>query len=429
MKKLIALTAIAGMLVIAGGPALTVAQGNIIIDTSFSKGDDGGQGAAPIIKAKWEMNGPCFDQEGDWEDCLNSSPGTGNIVGEGTDDSADPGAQFNAPGVHDDDADYTICAIVTDPDGPDNIDTVFANIYYPEDVSYHPEAASPFHDIIGGGTESDPDYGQNACGDLIEEKTLVKLDKEDGIELFCNEIRNDNDELPTFFDIPGEENVYGYDEICGVTGELEQEDAYVYCADMQLYYEWPAGDYKAEVFARDFQDNSSDSEISTENFFEYLPLTSFDMDFTSVNYGEVFLNVEETVSGDDNFDEEGDNPTVRNLGNTRLYMEVAQDDMGLGQTSGDWNVGYEARIGSNAADWMAYDPFKFKANSGSPNGDDWKQLEDILDLSQDESINFSIMVTDWPDEEDSFSGQMWLGADTADFRQCVNGLSEPVRSD
>jgi len=418
IKKLISFMVLTALFVMTIGPAVAVATPTV--DTNLLRGEGGG--SDPIIKVKWEMNGPCFDPSTGYNDC---STVTG---GEGTDADTDPGAQFMAPGVWNSSMNYTVCAIATDPNGVSDVNGVYADIYYPEGRSYHPE--DPLHlDQISGGTSSNWDYGVNACGAFIEQNTLIKLDKDDGIDLFCNKIKNNNNNLPTFFPVaqnPADPNnpgpLYDYDEICGVTGELEKEEAHVYCDDKTLTWEDPAGYYKVIVSA---QDNAGNSSNYVENHFAYLPLTSFAADFTAVNYGEVLLNVHKKISGDLNFGT-ASNPTVRNLGNTRLYMKVAQDDMGLGQSSGNWNVQYDARLGSNSADWRIYSPFKYKATAGDPTSDQYQILEDILDLSEEEEMDFSILVTKWPTVATTFVGDMWLSASPAQFRQCYGDPVNPL---
>jgi len=193
-----------------------------------------------------------------------------------------------------------------------------------------------------------------------------------------------------------------YDEICNADGELMKETAYVYCADKELIWEDPAGDYRIEVMA---QDNSAMSNV-LENHFTYLPLTSYEADFTSINYGNVKLNTKQGVSGNLTW---GDNiPSVRNTGNTRLYMGVIQDDMNLGTTDNVYNVKFDARVGNNELDWDNYWP-----NTANPT---W--LEDILDLSELEEMDFSILVTKFPNAEQSWIGGMTLSAKAANFRQC-----------
>ncbi len=375
MKKLIALYLMVSVAVWTLGPALTLGNGSV--STGLERGAGGG--TAPIVKVKWEM----------WD--------------AGKDDSTDAGAQFLAPGVWGDTMDYIVCAIATDPNGADDIAGVYADIYYPIDKAYSEDPANPDeHKTVL------PDPGIGACGDFIEQNTLVKLDKTTGYNLFCDTIRNNNNNLPVF------NGSYNYNEICAADGELMKEEAFVFCDAKTLKWEDPAGLYKVSVTAQDKAGNNSGSG-SLVNHFEYLPLTGFAKDFTSVSYGQVLLNTIQKISGDLTFST-ANNPTIRNTGNTRLYMKVAQDDMGLGQSSGVWNVKYDGRVGNNVADWTIYDPFGLKG--ATPSAGQYTQLEDILELSEVEEMDFSIRVSKWPDSATSYSGTMWLSAVQAPFRVC-----------
>lgn len=376
MRKLAALCLMMAVSVWMLGPALVLGVDDPV-STGLQRGTGGG--LAPIVKAKWEM----------WD--------------QGKDDSTDAGAQFLAPGVWGSNLNYKVCAIATDPNGAADIAGVYADIYYPDNKAY---TEDPLHPDQHPSVQ--PEVGIGACGAFIEQNTLVKMDKTTGYDLFCNKIRNNNNNLPTF------NSGYTYDEICAADGELMKEEAYVYCDAKTLKWEDPAGLYKVSVTAQDKAGNNSASG-SLVNYFEYLPLTAFAKDFTNVNYGQVLLNTHQKISGDLSFGT-ANNPTIRNLGNTRLYMKTAQDDMGLGQSSGLWNVKYDARVGNNAADWKIYSPFGFKG--ASPSSGQYTQLEDILELSETEEMDFSILVTKWPDSATSYTGTMWLGAAFAPFRVC-----------
>ncbi len=357
------------------------------VNTSLNR--DPGNGSAPIVKAKWEMDAP-------YASLL------------GTDDSTAANAQFDASGIWGSpagDMKYSICAIVTDADSLYNadIDGVYVDIYYPATIAFHPEdLAQP--DLIGGGTVSVPDYGLSGCGLPVEdENALTKLSKTDGYNLFCNTIRTNNNDLPTFNTSP---ITYTYDEICNADGELMKETAYVYCVNKDLTWEDPAGDYLISVMAQDKAGLSG----TLDNHFTYLPTTSFEVDFSSVNYGNVKLNTKQGISGNLVFSPGDGRPTVRNTGNTRLYMGVIQNDMGLGTTDSVYNVKYDGRVGNNEADWKNWWP-----NTTNPT---W--LQDILDLSQTEEMDFSILVTKFPTTNSSWTGTMTLSAKKAEFRQCYD---------
>ena len=404
MKKVIVLTLVL---------AMSLSLSGLVGAVSTSLTPKTGGGTPPIVKVKFEMKGPSFDTGGNY---------VGWTGGEGKDDSDAPDAQFMATNIWGTYMQYTVCAVATDPDthGTAEIAGVYADIFYPispvdslDIPAIHANTACP--DTTDGGTEIEPDYGVGGCGAFIEENTLVKLSKVDGIDLFCNKIQNENNDLPKFA------TNYDYAEVCY---ELEKEEAAVYCDDKQLKWEDPAGLYKVEVNA---QDRDGTSSILV-NHFEYLPSTSYEVDFGSINYGNVFLNTHTKVSGDKVFTPAGDGkPTVRNLGNTRLYMHIAQDDMALDKSSGNWNVQYDARVGGNEDDWAVYDPFDVKS-SGAPvwnnggTGTEYTRLEDILDLSEEEEMDFSILIKKWPGSASSYSGDMWLNATQAMFRVCGSCL-------
>lgn len=398
MRKIIASLLTLGIAVSAVGPALVIAvETNIDGDVSTGLTRSTGGGADPIIKVKWEMNGT-----------LSKVLGTAD---EGTDDSPVAGAQFMAPGVWDTYKDIAFCAVVTDPDGVADIDGVYADWYYPANIAFHPEDPTCL-DVVNGGTDALPDYGISGCGEFIHENELTKLDKLVGWDLFCDSVRNGNNNLPTFFyDTAGV--LYDYDEICSETGELMKEEAYVYCADKHLYYEDPAGMYLVEIFALDKAGLFSYTGTSNPNYnyFEYLPLTAFETDFDAVAYGSVKLNTHKIISGDLTWDVMSTPPnanpaSVRNIGNTRLYLKVWQDDMGLGMVDGAWNVRYDARVGNNDLDWKNYWP------------EQTRKLQDILDLSEIEEMDFSILITKFPSPENTYTGNMLLSASFANFREC-----------
>ncbi len=347
MKKAIygfAILAMLSFLIAPVSQAVATANGSgdtQTVTTEFTRSSAGGD--APIIKVKWEMNK-------NYSDIDLTSP---------LDDDADEvGAQFMPPGAWGAEKNIWVCAIATDPDGVDDINAVYADIYYPTDI-----ALGPGHEDDGCGQQH---------GLEIE---LLELDKDTGYNLFCNNIRNNQPELPTF------NPDYNYDEICAQDGELMKETAKVYCKYTNLKWEDPAGDYKVVVHAADKAGLDSQPLV---NYFEYLPLTAFEIDFDNVDYGNVKLNTHKIINGNLTW---GDGiPSVRNIGNTRLNMTVSQDDMGLGQTTnGDtwWNVQWDARVGSEAQ-FKVYDPYQTVV------------LDDTLELSQMNEMDFSILVKKFP---------------------------------
>jgi len=321
-----------------------------------------GSGHDPIVKAKWEMT--------------SDKDQTNQYLG--TDDSSTSGAQFTPSAQYQTPKKITVCGIVTDSDGLDDINAVYASVFYPTGV------------FLGPSHES----GNQGCGALKQEGQLFPLSKAEGIELFCNRIRANNNNLPIF------NNEQDYSEICDADGELMKETAAVYCGERNLSYEDPSGDYRTVVLAQDKYGLST----VLENYFQYLPLAAFETDFTSVNYGSAKLNTEKVINGDLVFGT-NENPTIRNIGNTRLNMGVWQDDMGFGNGASNWHVSYDSRIGGEA-EFKDYDPETLTS------------LNDFLNLSDTEEMDFSVKVSKFKEGQDNYIGNMTLSAETVPHLIC-----------
>ncbi|MFA5131128.1 MAG: hypothetical protein WC467_01760 [Patescibacteria group bacterium] len=363
-KKYFNIFAIVTVISFSLSPLLALAQTTSSVDTMLTRDSSGG--ANPIVKAKWEMN---------------STKGTDQKY-LGTDAATTAGAQFMPSGQYQVGKTITVCGIVTDPDGVADIDNVYSDVFYPVDIS-----TGPNHEPNRLG-----------CGQQLPEFTLTKLSKADGIELFCNKIKNNNNNLPTF------NEGYGYSEICALDGELWKETAYAFCGEITLSYEDPSGSYNTQVLA---QDKSGKDGMLT-NTFTYLPLTAFEADFNSVAYGNVRLNTHKIISGDLNYSPNDGRATVRNIGNTRLSMKVWQNDMGLSQTDGQWNVKYDGRVGSSA-EFANYWP------------ETTKTLTESLNLSQTNEMDFSVTITKFPPNHDgdNYVGNMVLSATPVAHLTCA----------
>lgn len=356
MKKFTSIIASISMLMYVM-PAL--ATDGATIQTEMVREDSTG-GANPVVKVMWEM----------WD--------------SGKDDSINAGAQFMPTGIYKQDKSYKVCAIVTDADGLDDINKVYADVFYPENI------------FLGPNHED----SRRGCGmQLGDEFTLTRLTKSNGIDLFCTRIQNNNTDLPSF------NNGYDYSKICAFDGELWKETAAVYCGNAALSYEDPSGMYSVLVDAQDKW--GADGQL--ENQFEYLPLTAFETDFTSVSYGNVKLNTHKIINGNMAFVPGDKLPTVRNIGNTVLEMTVRQDDMGLGKTNGLWNVKFDGRVGSDA-EFVKYDP---EATT---------EFEEHLLLSETDEMDFSIFITKFPPTHDgsSYTGTMILGAVQDEHLTCTS---------
>ncbi len=124
--------------------------------------------------------------------------------------------------------------------------------------------------------------------------------------------------------------------------------------------------YLNTVSAYDVNDNPCNQPL--DNYTEVLPVVSYAVDFTSINYGDVSIGQDNCVNGDGfpmttalPMGTTLGLPTVWNNGNTYIKMLIAQDDMGFGKndSTGDWDVSYMARVGSASTSgaMATYDPW------------------------------------------------------------------------
>ena len=330
-----------------------------------------GTGTPPIIKCKWEQ---------DLTMCLE----------EGDPDHETDGSQFLPPGVYKGTKAVQYWAVVTDLEGVNTIKTVDATVYHPE--------------------------GLPECGSKKYQKIMTKVDKKTmGIPAY---IAARDAGLVTY------QTGYGDYE---VMFELDKCTADVYMVEEVLDYHQPAGDYRVDVDACDSYNKwASQGNTNLVNYFTYVAVPGFEVDFESVDYGDVVACSEKWIAGDTIFDAPGaydpnPNPaTVRNIGNTDIKITVHQNDMGFDHSdatgtayegsvppAGDesnWNVVFDARLGSDQVNGMYYDPWVTVT------------LPNTLPLCNTEELDFSIHVV--KAGEGGRVGYMDLGCEIAPFGVC-----------
>ncbi len=307
----------------------------------------------------------------------------------GTDDSPEPFAQILPSGEQDVDSQFRICGAVrpgTDVDGGFG---VYSQFSYPKDAAFAP---------------NDP-AKRSGCGQAVSPLCQMKpLESSAGLELFCRNIKKNNGNLPVFAAKDGEnKTLYDYDAICG---EIEKKAVSVYCCDQSLAYDDISGIYQASVVAQNAAGKFSNLLITD---LDYLPVTSFVMDFSTVSYGTVAANVAQSAHyyADDDHHNLGA-AFIRNTGNTRLQVSIEQNDMGLGKTDGAYNVRYQARYASGNGTWTYYAP------------DEPGILPGELDLSENKAIDLGVTVLKYPDKlTKEFSGSLVVNGLIADHHQCI----------
>ena len=298
-------------------------------------------GTPPVVKCKWEQQP------------LDLEP----LMEDGDPLHLTPGFQILPP-LHTSTT-KVICyfAVVTDEEDMGNVSQVFADVYHP---IYSPE---PYGPNVTGGIQNLPyfKYEIPFCyfdtGDYAE--AIVQQAYDAGLITFNSD--------------------YDIDD---VLYELDKGTASLWFGYAEIDYEQPAGRYDVYVYGIDTDDGFSEP---LWNQFEYMPVCGIEVDFTAIDFGSANLGVEKMIPGDTKWDilPPGINhATVRNVGNVWAHVKVMFDDMGLGQDVYDnWNVQYDARMGSNNAYYV-----------GNIMPYEWVTLPNALGLSMKDELDFSIKV-------------------------------------
>ncbi|MEM3737479.1 MAG: hypothetical protein QXJ75_05295 [Candidatus Bathyarchaeia archaeon] len=290
-----------------------------------------GGGTAPKVKCKWEQDLTPSLEDGDPTHAIS-------------------GSQFLPPGVYQGKKTIQYFAVVTDAEDNGAVKLVWADVYHPDgsfkyEVPMSRIAKPPVEPVL-------------ALFDAAAAAGLVHYG-------------------------PGE-------DYNSVRFQLEKCVADLWRGQADLDYHQPAGDYTVKVIAMDHNDNLSPELVNT---FLYVPVAVCEFDFCTVNYGSVSVCKEKWVAGDKDFGT-ANFPTVRNVGNIACKIKIKQNDMGFGKdVTGTWNVKFDARLGSDPANGVYYNPEQEVI------------LPNPLPNCNTEELDFSIHVIKGTGEH---TGKMWL---------------------
>jgi hypothetical protein len=363
MRKLISI-------VVALAVALSLAVPAMAQEVTTTVTVNGGTTAAPIIKAKWEQD-------------LTTS------LEDGDPSHATPGTQLLPPLSKGGKKLLQYWAVVTDPDGMANVDTVMVDVFHPA--------------------------GPPLDGSFKYQLILSKVDTTLGTAAYS---AAENAGLVTY-----QQNTVPPINDADILFELDKGTAWVYMVQGELDYEQPAGDYTAIFDAFDKSNvwaSQATPPTNLSNEFTYIGVAGIELDFNSFSYGSVSVNSEKWIAGNTVWNSPvaaapGPNPaTVRSIGNVLVQITVQNTDMGFGfngptgtataysgsvaptSAQTNWNVGFAARMGSNQANAMYFDPGVTVT------------LPNVLQLSSQDELDFAIKVT--KATAGVRSGTMFIGA-------------------
>ncbi len=180
--------------------------------------------------------------------------------------------------------------VVSDPNGNADISTVFEKLYNTTGVQMGPEVT---------------------CTDITNTQ-----DQQDALDaaLECGLIGNDK-----------------YDDLMWMLDPLKQQAKMFKVTNTLTNHDEP-GIY--EVYFKPV--DKGGAYITGYTNFTYLALKAIELDFDTINYGQIMIGVEKWVAGDDVWGT-SDKPTIKNQGNDPLQVTVSATDLigaNLGQTIG-----------------------------------------------------------------------------------------------
>lgn len=327
-------------------------------------GDNPSQGDAPIIKAKWEKFSHYTDSG-----LLKPDRGLYTLDYMTYDD--DPtalGIQVFPPGQGDPqgEIDVEFWAVVTDKQGFTDISFVSADVYHPP--LWVPEFPEQKYQVMLLWIFED--YLDLA----VKAEAFAELEAaHDAGAITYNEIMEID---PVTGDLVGTGVYY---TLADLKTQYEKGEAWIFQGVEWLDYHQPWGPYRVKVCAAD-QGLKKDYK---ENTFEYVKEESIALDFNTLDYGQVKINMEVPISGDEDMTTPG-KPTVKNLGNCPATINVHFDDMKLGWRTENGeqipNVQYDARLG-------LYNPVPVIWPSVDT------PLPGVLPLCNELELDFSILVS------------------------------------
>jgi hypothetical protein len=355
---------------------------NITTTALITGGNSSGNGnTPPIIKCKWEYDLDIMIPE---EECACYAPCGNDTFWYHDACPCIPGLQVKPILYGNVKVGYY--AVVTDLEGVDHVDHVYADIWHPDGTFKYQIELHP----VG--------FTYDAGGNPISYDKTQALFEFDHVVNHHHDLLKVNDVWAA--GLPPE-----LLPEADILDELNQEEAYLFYGEAEINYCQPGGWYYVGVRAHDGYDAWCDYLF---NRYWYIPTAGVDIDFTTVDYETVAECTNKWVGGDHDFTT-ADKPTIRNTGNTPVKLMVYQDDMDFGQTGGLWNVEFDARLGADGV-IRQYEPFQFDLGP-SP---DFIELPGvwipgILELCTEEKLDFSIhVIKGFPGE--TYTGTMQLFA-------------------
>jgi hypothetical protein len=213
------------------------------------------------------------------------------------DPDGEPETQVNVdPGMER--SDIYACIVVSDPQGRDTIEKVFAKVYHPDGTykyQVHARLLNPLDEVDATGIKDC--IADGVAADLISESEAYDLALDHGIDY----------------------NIF------------DQQNWHMYKVYLPMYYHQPAGMYDVKVWATDAnsglsQTCSTETPCVNNRWFEWVAGTYLVLDFDSIDFGDALApGVWTDIDGDLDMGTPA-RPTLKNNGNTEVQVSVMFSD-------------------------------------------------------------------------------------------------------
>jgi hypothetical protein len=271
MKKLLIVLTVLSVLLMSVVPAL--AQTDVVTKAQIT-----GAGGEPVVLAKWE--GPDDDANKDGVQIVPNPAGP--LPGQGGD------------------TDVYVYAVVTDPNGINDIADVFAEIYHPDGTYKLQIHLKPV-----------------PCDQALQ---MFRAARAAGLIFPCN-------------------NGFTLDEMEWML-DCQKMQAQLWYGKWVYKIHQPDGLYGTVVTAVDTDGGTNSCANSVT---EIISIVQLGLDFTEVDWGQIKPSVAKWVAGDDNFVPGDGKPTVWNQGNNLASLKVHNDPL-VGANFGKQIIDFDVKL-------------------------------------------------------------------------------------
>jgi hypothetical protein len=342
----------------------------------------------PVVKAKWE------EVDRGWFD----------------DDNCLPGIQFDASCIEGKAKKLTTYAIVTDPDGVDDICSVNMVVEHDgQDIIPQERLCEKWLGVLTWLKIYAYDWYFDEHPGCLD---YITLNEDEGInecDVLCELMGTCCDSgcvcsytdaqietlAKTLYEVEyeSEEQIEGLvtSTLGGagatVSGFWPEPCAWLYKTDWELGPCDEAGYYDVGIMAEDQCKNTDE----LWNTFEYRETVCCEFDFDEVNYGTVKVGETKAIFGDEFFSPPSLKPTVKNLGNVYATLHLWQSNMGFCDSC----ISFDARFKNNAR--IIFSPNLVVPECDPPELGDPAELNGLLGICDQTNMDFSVKVTECDD--------------------------------